>query len=1628
MNLNLPQLSTIRIQCNEDIGTAVIYFPDADTDYVYILTAKHCLVGEKFNKTYSKEGILLDQIFNDESLTYHSYVLSDTAVVITSVSNEEDLALIIVPANDIVALTGKRFFSQVIDADDTIPEYKVRGFANFNDQKDDQPFSLKFLENKKHNPNIFTLHHEGSLDTFYQQAMSNVAGLSGSGAYADLFGNLYFVGIIHTYVDGNTFIVTKVLAYNNLIDPNKFKLIEELKPETNPEILDSYGKMDKNREIINLRTRESVGSFTVHRDTSYLIRAIKENNLVVIHGKPGVGKSALAKAVVTKLKSEGDYTVITLTPENLYCNTLDEAMKSAGYNATIQQIVGSPLSARNVLIWIESFEKLIESEFSGAFNELLQIMKSNSRIILLITLREYLLQRFRIHFYFELPKNNTYLEVNDFTDGEIQLVQDAIPQLKTLLENPKIKHLLHNPYYLDKAVRIIPFLESEQQLDEIKFKKLMWQHIVENGNTARGAVFYEICVKRSREMCLFTDFPGSEDTISQLLRDNIILQNDIGINPEYSPSHDILEDWALIRFISEQKKLMPDSGTFLESMENNPAMKRAFRLWMEEFYLTEPVRSVSLVHELLQDSLLSQSWKDELLVVSLRSKNAAILLDALKDNLLNNEGRFLKQIMFLLQIGCKRIDPAKQSLDQLLPTGSGWDYIIDFIWDNYATISSFKIDTEYIALIEAWSKQLPDFNPQIIPPSSKSVANFLEGFVHRVQRAFSAAVRYDSVSSVLEPYVRIIFKLTAACPSLVENLIQAAKNPHVGNERWNNIQFLNQIRKCITEGVMADQICRFFPDDVLEMAREDWLNKEEEDRRPPYNPIHFRRSDARDFGLSRRFNTEHGFPSAYHTFFYWMFLYHPDKALDFIIIFLNAAFEKNQSVLKSQGEDIEDITVSFHDGTSKTYYGTYDYWSMYRSQRSENRHIASLLMALEAGLLDLSGKTTDRQLRGYLQRIIKESNNVAFLGITISVIQAHPELLDENSVCLLGIPIFFWWESSRWMSELYTNEVFNDDEYEKNERTKSNSKVHRRKYYQGLVGFVFDYMFIYRTQNDLLYKEIDKMWEQAPAEEFQWRKFLFDMDARKYQHIPVEYNGRKMVQIQPGYDEEVRKNVTETNDIGQAPTVSVLWAKEAYDNNPINDHNYEKWRVGYDYIQNSKGQFDFMTSKTLMASLGLRDFFNEMNAEQLIWCRKIIMDFAEKNLMGQESIDMYLDVFGKQAALTGLSYNINCGTDEKTILKIKELIFRLLIGGLDETERIALEHGIVHHLQKDDSEFVLNCWYGLLAFIEYKKETNSIEQRRRDAMWMYGEEAENESRDIVKEEEFVDHLTTVVLNGSIEKPAKLSFTLDMPTHWLLDDALRIIPWTTTVAEQHNMVQEVLKLHLEFLGDKKSWSKSDFFESRRAFTLFYPRFLLSQSVEISKPLFKELLDLTITEDKKLNTTDVTNYLYRLLKEFIRSVANGSPKDNFWTLWDVLREWTLENETTVYIPLFFMDLDWTAESENWHVLEGKSLYYKEFITKYGFNKINECIKFLSGVAFQQFMPESLSWVALMLKSQNAYEVNRKLLENFAEKAFYKYGNDIKTNKELLADYLFILDFLITIISPKAYMLKDELIQYK
>lgn len=1627
MNQNIPQLSTIKICCNKEVATAVIYFPDPTAEYVYVLTAKHCLTGKNFDKEFVNTDIKLEKIFNEVSSTFHTYNVTETDIVIVS-DDDEDMALLILAKKDIIELTGRQFFCQVIDTDESVEEYLIRGYANFNDQQADRSFPLRFIEDEKDNRSKFTLRSENSLDTYYQQALENVEGLSGSGAYSLLYGKTYFTGIIHTYEDSGIFIATKVLAYNKLIPHPKFSLITSLKPETNQAVLKSYDEIEKNEKTVNAKTREKVGDFTVPRDNKTLLQFLKEKNFVVVHGNPGVGKSALTKSAVADLKKSGDHTILTFTAENLYCDTLNQALVNAGCTVNIEEILESPLSNKYFLIWIESFEKLVESDHSGAFNELLELIGRNKNISVVLTIRDYLLQKFRIKYYYELPKNIAYINIEEFNDEEIELIREKIPELSPILENPKIKNLLRNPYYLDKAVRIIPELLSEIHLDALQFKRLMWQHIVEDNQTKRGTVFYEICLKRSREMSLFTPYEGEEEVTALLVRDNLLQLDNMSDVKAFSPSHDILEDWALIRFIRNQKSEIGNAKDFLLSIESTPAMRRAFRLWMEEYYQQEPESSVHFVHQLLSDDTLSQSWKDELLIVSLRSDHSKILLDSLKTHLLKNQARLLDRIIYLLQTGCKKIDPIKRNFSHLLPVGSGWDYIIDFIKENISEIQSLQnFELKYLNLIESWSKQLPEFNQAILPPGAKSAAFLLEDFIFRLQ-ARSASRRFGKgASQYLKKYVGILFKLTAADLELISPLIKASLIPETGNERWSDHATLKAVRTYIVEGVISDQICRFYPDAVFQFAKEDWYQKEKKYPAGSISSMIIRQPDSNDFGLEKDLEHSYGFPSGYQTFFYWMFLHHHENALDFVISFLNRAFEKNYQILVTQKKrDVEIVDIIFEDESSNSYYGNYEYWSMYRGFLISNRVLISLLMALEKVLLDFADKQDFVTVQYSIKRLIKESNNVAILGIVSSVLQAYPNLVDNTSVSLLGVRLFFMWDSSRSTSDMLHKEVYNDDEFERNERIAANSRIHRNKYYLGLIGFVADYIFYQRDYNELLFKQVDTMWQNLRPEDLRFKKFLFDMDARKYSFEPIDQQGyENYFQLSPGYDDQIRE-VVDSGNRDKYPVINTMWARKAFDNEDISNHNYETWRIGYEYILELNGEPEIMVAPGTMASLALRDFSSQLEPEELLWCCEIIIRFAEKKLLKKDSFSIDMNLLDSLPAIKGLCYIFNADIDEPLKQKSKELIFRLLLKGLEKRERIALQSAISHDLVKHQPEFVLNCWYGLAEAIKILKKKNEEDERKR-MLYHRGKLSAKDLRN-TDEDNWSEDLIISVVHGSITASEEIIISLDTATEWYLDDLLRITPWQTSLPVHHQFIKDLLSLHISFLNNPRS-SSLDYYESRHAFTFYYPRYLLNQPLAFSIPLFEALLNLVLQEtDEETIPDGLLKFVYELVEEFIKAVNSDIQVENFWIFWEFLREWTIKNLNARFLPIFLFDIDWRESSEKWRILEGKSLYYKDFITTLGFNRINSSIKFLNGVAFYNFMPESISWVIPMLKSQNAGEVEIELLEKFIEKAFYNFGGKIKRNPGIFNDFLFILDFLVERSSPIAYMLREELLQYK
>ncbi|MFN0293782.1 hypothetical protein [Pedobacter helvus] len=290
-----------------------------------------------------------------------------------------------------------------------------------------------------------------------------------------------------------------------------------------------------------------------------------------------------------------------------------------------------------------------------------------------------------------------------------------------------------------------------------------------------------------------------------------------------------------------------------------------------------------------------------------------------------------------------------------------------------------------------------------------------------------------------------------------------------------------------------------------------------------------------------------------------------------------------------------------------------------------------------------------------------------------------------------------------------------------------------------------------------------------------------------------------------------------------------------------------------------------------------------------------------------------------------------------------------------------------------------------------------------------------------------DQITSVV-DGTITPVEQLAFDLQPYYAYLYCDALRLIPWKTRLPLQHQFIDELLHAVISVLKDRWNRSGIEIYHLKQSLNFYYARYLLEQPLKERKTLFTSLLNLTIAEGGKVISDQLEEFLTGLVREHIFAVNGGFSVSSFWKSWDILKEWMIEKNRGALLPLFLMSVDWSENSDNWHVLDGKNLYYGDFITRFGHNNANESLKFLGGIAFKKFMPESISWIAAMLSTKGSLYIDLTIAEKFIHKAFYGYTALIKGDSLLLKDFIYILDYLIAKSSTKAYMIKEDLITYK
>lgn len=476
--------------------------------------------------------------------------------------------------------------------------------------------------------------------------------------------------------------------------------------------LKAVEKLKSDSEIILKPLKNTIGELHLDRSTikDAIVDTMASYQFTIVTGKPGVGKSAETKDVL--LQGFPHDNKFVFRADQLNRPHLANVFSDLGIDETIKDIISSISLIPDKIILIDSLEKLLEADPECAFKQLFVVLKEFPDIKVIASSRKYAIDL--IIQKFDLKKEELgIVEVLPLNDGELSNVMKQYPQLEGVIKNQAIRTLLQSPKYLDFAVSALRKSSDDySNISLAEFKNKLWDSLIVDAKNIRGGLpikrenaFMEIAVKRAKEMKLFTQpIHADSEAVLLLQQDEVIFQE---INKRrYAPSHDILEDWALVRFVSSQYDDYPTAKDFFQHLGNEPAIRRAFRLWVEDYLLEDSPKVHELIRKSLADNSIEKYWSDELLIAVFKSEDCSSFFTSFERELLEKNGVLLNRCVHLIRTACKETDVNNSSV--LLPVGSGWKEMILFVNKRLEGVNNLRLsiynllyDWEYRLLFKA---------------------------------------------------------------------------------------------------------------------------------------------------------------------------------------------------------------------------------------------------------------------------------------------------------------------------------------------------------------------------------------------------------------------------------------------------------------------------------------------------------------------------------------------------------------------------------------------------------------------------------------------------------------------------------------------------------------------------------------------------------------------------------------------------------------------------------------------------------------------------------------------------------------------------------------------------------------
>jgi hypothetical protein len=491
-------------------------------------------------------------------------------------------------------------------------------------------------------------------------------------------------------------------------------------------------------------------------------------------------------------------------------------------------------------------------------------------------------------------------------------------------------------------------------------------------------------------MKLFTKPDKSDaEAIACLENDEIVFQENN--NRKYSPTHDILEDWALVKYVFSKFEENPKPKDLFSSLGNEPAIRRAFRLWIEDYLIDNSSKINELIKATISDKTIEKYWADELLVAVFKSENSNSFFTAFEKELLTDKATLFNRCLHIIKTCCKESDQKTNNSNLLLPIGSGWKDALFFIQKNITQLEQIKLSI--LNFLSDWYYRLLFQYKKIENAELEATKSIVLIYLKEVEeeKEFWQEENAKGKSSNL---ISILFDLASISKEEIKQLIARAFTNKENRESWRlNSFYENVIESCLS-GIGNQRLIKELPELIIETAWKNWKYIPPKESDYPDEIRFLSRHSLRDeecWGIRDKHSF---FPSGiYKTPFYNLLWVHPIVGLKFIIDFINYSVEFYVNATCEYKHKIYQIELEQNDGTKIKLYAAWELWAAYRGLSVTNYALESLLMSFEKFLLETARRKSEvskENLKYIFDYVLKSTNNIAPLSVLTSVAMYPP--------------------------------------------------------------------------------------------------------------------------------------------------------------------------------------------------------------------------------------------------------------------------------------------------------------------------------------------------------------------------------------------------------------------------------------------------------------------------------------------------------------------------------------------------------------------------------------------------------------------------------------------------------------